>query len=862
MRIFKRIIFTLFLFLIVVSLFYFLGIVLDALLIYYNETNSIIGFEFGWSNVLISYKKTLPIITSIIGAVLFLIINIFYSLKYKFNNPAKFVQGYSKAKTDAYGNSKLMSEDEMIKHFGRKRRNYYSYRPSKLENSKLLNKRFFRFFKRFIKEKHCTKSGWLVGSKISFKKFKYLMLTRDVNMVTIGSPGVGKTQYFLMPNILLNSISNEKPTMIINDVKGELFNNLSKKLSDNGYDIYNINLRNERSSTRFNPLELMWRYYHTYLDEFTFRKVIGNVTKDIVSFNLAKQESVIIFDQLKISFVKDDKSKIVISSKNPHIFFSKTVNGFPQFKMAITVDNETSKLYVCTTENKQNNVLFCLEILKNSSLIDKVTTEILALSSTIIPEGSGENQTWNSGSRGIIEGCIWAMLEDSTKAANQMTLEKFTINNIGNIINKMASDMPSWLKNRDKKTSRAMTAAAVIIDNESEKTVSSYISNTNSLLKEYLTSGITYITSGSDFDLKDIIEGEKPVALFITIPDENSTKYPIATLLIKQLYNFMIYLATESKDDHLKRKAYFYLDEFAQMPKIKEFKQWTGACRSRWIYFDIILQSVSQLYSIYGKEEGSSILSNCAIHLYLGSSDIETVKYFHDELGKETIVTRSSSNSSKDLNSGNINANYSLTSRDIVPMNQLTNMIAGTAYFKLFREDPCKTTFVPYFNQTANKIGLFEKGFIDASKQEIIYSERDTFYDISQKKSEEEKPTQTNKNKNAGGINKETIEMKKIREQNRQNKKVFNLKKAELAKHQATMGAKVNDLTTNFVTNYNPNTYKKTEQSSKKVNIKRENFSFPKSNKERQEKVEHTYTEDNLIITECTNNFDSLTNMF
>ena len=861
MRIFKRITFTLFLFLIVVSLFYFLGIVLDALLIYYNETNSIIGFEFGWSNVLISYKNTLPIITSIIGAVLFLIINIFYSLKYKINNPAKFVQGYSKAETDAYGNSKLMNEDEMIKQFGRKGRNYYSYPPSKLCKSNLLNKKFFRFFKKFPKEKHCQKSGWLVGSKISFNKFKYLMLTRDVNMVTIGSPGVGKTQYFLMPNILLNSVSDEKPTMIINDVKGELFNNLSKKLSDNRYKIYNINLRNERSSTRFNPLELMWRYYHTYLDEFTFRQVIGDVTKDIVNFNLAKQESVIIFDQLKISFVKDDKSKIVIFSKNPNIFFSKTVNGFPQFKMSITVDNETSKLYVCTTENKQNNVLFCLEILKNSSLIDKVTTEILALSSTIIPEGSGENQTWNSGSRGIIEGCIWAMLEDSTKAANQMTLEKFTINNIGNIINKMASDMPAWLKNRDKKTSRAMTAAAVIIDNESEKTVSSYISNTNSLLKEYLTSGITYITSGSDFDLKEIIEGEKPVALFITIPDENSTKYPIATLLIKQLYNFMIYLATESKDDHLKRKAYFYLDEFAQMPKIKEFKQWTGACRSRWIYFDIILQSVSQLYSIYGKEEGSSILSNCAIHLYLGSSDIETVKYFHDELGKETIVTRSSSNSSKDLNSGNINANYSLTSRDIVPINQLTNMITGTAYFKLFREDPCKTTFVPYFNQTANKIGLFQKGFVDATKQEIIYSERDTFYDISQKKKEDEKPT-SSKTKEAKGISKEVIEMQKIREQSRRNRKYFNLKKAESAKHQASMGTKVIDITNNFFSNFNPNTYKKTEETSKKVTVKRENFSFPKSNKERQNKVEHTYTEDNLIITECTDNLNNITNMF
>ncbi len=109
-------------------------------------------------------------------------------------------------------------------------------------------------------------------------------LEKSLNMVTIGSPGVGKTQYFLMPNIILNACNSlEQPTMIINDVKGELFESISKRLADSGYKILNLNLRSERTSTRYNPLEIIWKYYQEYINTFTVKMVDpqGQIVKSV-----------------------------------------------------------------------------------------------------------------------------------------------------------------------------------------------------------------------------------------------------------------------------------------------------------------------------------------------------------------------------------------------------------------------------------------------------------------------------------------------------------------------------------------------------------------------------------------------------
>ena len=70
-----------------------------------------------------------------------------------------------------------------------------------------------------------------------------------------------------MPTIQANAktSSDHQPTLIINDLKGELYQHNSKLLQDNGYNVFVLNLRDPRKGSRFNPLDLIWDLYHEYL---------------------------------------------------------------------------------------------------------------------------------------------------------------------------------------------------------------------------------------------------------------------------------------------------------------------------------------------------------------------------------------------------------------------------------------------------------------------------------------------------------------------------------------------------------------------------------------------------------------------
>ena len=126
----------------------------------------------------------------------------------------------------------------------------------------------------------------------------------------------------------------------------------------------------------------------------------------------------------------------------------------------------------------------------------------------------------------------------------------------------------------------------------------------------------------SDFDMKEI--GRQKTAVFMIVQDEKKTLHPLATIFIKQVYETLIDVAQES-GGKLPYRTNFILDEFANMPPLKDVTTMVTAARSRLIRFTFIIQNYAQLTQVYGKENAETIKGNCNI-TYLISSELQALE--------------------------------------------------------------------------------------------------------------------------------------------------------------------------------------------------------------------------------------------
>ena len=144
---------------------------------------------------------------------------------------------------------------------------------------------------------------------------------------------------------------------------------------------------------------------------------------------------------------------------------------------------------------------------------------------------------------------------------------------------------------------------------------------------------LSEMLSRSDFDMKEI--GRQRTAVFMVVQDEKKTLHPLATIFIKQCYETLIDVAQES-GGKLPYRTNFILDEFANMPPLKDVTTMVTAARSRLIRFTFIIQNYAQLTQVYGKENGETIKGNCNI-TYLISSELQALEELSKLCGDKII---------------------------------------------------------------------------------------------------------------------------------------------------------------------------------------------------------------------------------
>jgi type IV secretion system protein VirD4 len=174
--------------------------------------------------------------------------------------------------------------------------------------------------------------------------------------------------------------------------------------------------------------------------------------------------------------------------------------------------------------------------------------------------------------------------------------------------------------------------------------------------------------------------GDERTALFIIVSDTDTTFNFIAALMYSQLFNLLCDKADNEHGGGLPVPVRFLLDEFANLGKIPNFDRLIATIRSRKISAAVILQTQSQLKTMY-KDAADTITGNMDSRIFLGGAEKTTLKDLTEALGKETIHQLNTSESKG--NNPSYSKNYQKLGKDLMSMDELAVMDGSKCILQL-----------------------------------------------------------------------------------------------------------------------------------------------------------------------------------
>ena len=390
--------------------------------------------------------------------------------------------------------------------------------------------------------------GIVVGCKSSKGGTTAMVDTGDVHALMIGAAGVGKTAYFLYPNLEYACASGM--SFITSDTKGDLYRHYGKIAKDYyGYKIAVIDLRNPTKSDGNNLLHLVNKYmdlWKAHPDNLAYKAKAEKYAKII-------SKTIIMSGMEGASF-------------GQNAFFYDAAEGLLTASILLVAE-------------------YCEENSRHIVSVFKIIQDLLA------PTGPrGKNQFQR----------IIRLLPEEHKA-------------------------------------RWFAGAAL---NTSEQAMSSVMSTALSRLNAFLDSELEQILCFDTAIDAETFCNEKS-AIFVVLPEEDTSKHFMVSLIVQQLYREILAVADEN-NGKLKNRVMMFLDEFGTIPKIEGAEMMFSASRSRRVSIVAIIQSFAQLPKNDGKEGCEITTDNTQLTVFGGfAPNSESAQVLSKALGSKTVQSGS-----------------------------------------------------------------------------------------------------------------------------------------------------------------------------------------------------------------------------
>lgn len=461
-----------------------------------------------------------------------------------------------------------------------------------------------------------TEQGIIVGCESRGNETLALVDSGDVHCMMIGAAGVGKTAFWMYPNIEYACATGM--SFMTTDTKGDIMRNygsIAEKYY--GYRISVIDLRNPMRSHGNNLLHLVNKYMDLYAG-----------TNEVQYKAKAEKYAKIISKTIILSGMEG-------GNFGQNAYFYDAAEGLLTASILLVSE-------------------FCKPAERHIVSVFKIIQELLA-------PGKGRNRN-----------------------QFQQLMEKLP-----------ADHKAKWF------------AGAAL--NTAEQSMASVMSTALSRLNAFLDSELeTILCNDTEIDAERFCKEKS--AIFIIMPEEDSSKYFMVSLLIQQLYREILAVADEN-GGKLKNRVVFYCDEFGTLPKIESAEMMFSASRSRRVSIVPIIQSFAQLEKNYGKEGAEIIIDNTQLTVFGGfAPNSESAQTLSKALGSKTVLSGSVSQSK-----GDPSRSLQMIERPLMTPDELKALPKGTFVVT-------KTGFYPM----KVKLKLFFKWGIEFEKEPYVVPLRDS----------------------------------------------------------------------------------------------------------------------------------------
>ena len=425
----------------------------------------------------------------------------------------------------------------------------------------------------------------------------------------------------------LHFVRNYQASMVVDDPKLELFTASKPILELRGYRVYCINLINPYESSGYNPLQIITDTYKGG-DPAEASAIARSLATSIFKGDVESKENAFFYDNAVFL-----TAALIMSEVIDEIRADEEAN-----KVYLQMHIEATERFANLSDQEKEQVRQLgkkLEDLKNKRQIQNDKYELVMLDRGIRKlETELEKYNYNEQE--------FQPHTDHEKKINlpnvlmkfSMLAEKMIAPEVEGAEPRNALDL--FFENRDPLDVARNLYSAIKISG-GERTKGSIYSTVLSKLTGFMDDKIKKMTAVSSFHLQDIGFGDRPIAVFIAMPDYDTSNVFLQSIFISQTY-FALAKNAIHYGGKCKREVIFLLDEFGNIPCIANMASMITVCLGRNIRFDLIVQAYSQLDKEYGEHDSDTIYGNCGNQIYIQTDNYKTADQFSNLIGKETII--------------------------------------------------------------------------------------------------------------------------------------------------------------------------------------------------------------------------------